>query len=512
MNNYGVLSLIPAILAIVFAVYSKNVIISLFIGVFSGVLILVGYNPIAAVKSLIGDYFFVQLTDSYNAGVIVLLVFIGGFIALMEKSGGAQAFAKKVSKLINTKGKAQIGAWLGGILIFFSDLGTPLIIGPIFEPIMDKLKVSREKLAWIIDSTASPVAVLVPFIGWGVYVMGLIKTEFEALNIAQSDYTAFVKAIPFQIYPLLVVLMVPLIAITKLDFSAMLKAERRVENTGMLHWGNANPARKVEKLEEYELENSKPTLVIIPLLVLFATLFGILIPLGFPIKPVAGGDFRIALTTAYLFAAMTIMGLMIFYKLKTFTDAFNIYVSGMQRMTHVIITLILAWSLASVIKELGTSNYIIQILEGRLPVVLVPALLFIIGACTSFATGSSWGTFAIMMPLAIPMAVSLGASISVCIGAVLSGGLFGDHCSPISDTTILASTGAGCDLIEHVKTQLPYALLAGGITFLGFLIAGFTESVVSLFISIAILVILVLILSKYTTKKLGKQEELSESV
>jgi len=167
-----------------------------------------------------------------------LLVFIGGFIALMEKSGGAHAFAQKVTRFIDTKSKAQISAWFGGILIFFSDLGTPLIIGPIFEPIFDKLKISREKLAWIIDSTASPVAVLVPFIGWGVYVMGLIQKEFEALNIAQSDFTAFVKAIPFQVYPILTIIMVPLIAITKLDFSQMLKAEKRVETSGKLYWDN----------------------------------------------------------------------------------------------------------------------------------------------------------------------------------------------------------------------------------------------------------------------------------
>ena len=501
MEHYGVLSLIPPLVAIIIAILSKNVVISLFTGSFLGVLVLSSFSPITAVKSLIGDYFFVQLTDSYNAGVLVLLMFIGGFIALIEKSGGAQAFAGKVTKLINTKTKAQMSAWFGGILIFFSDLGTPLIVGPIFEPIFDKLKISREKLAWIIDSTASPIAVLVPFIGWGVYVMGLIQKEFEALSITQSDFTAFVKAIPFQIYPILAVTMVPLIASSKLDFSAMLKAEQRVENTGKLYWDSSNPQRKSEKVSEYEASNSKASLVIAPLVVLFITLFSILIPLGFPMKPGGGSVFRIALTTAYLFAAIVLIGLMVYYKTKTFNESFSIYINGMQKMVYVSITLVLAWSLGATIKNLGTANYIIQLLSGNVPVALIPAILFILGACVSFATGSSWGTFAIMMPLAIPMAVSLDASIYVCIGAVLSGGLFGDHCSPISDTTILSSTGAGCDLVDHVKTQLPYAVLNGSITLVGFLIAGVINSEISVVISFTILLISVFLLSKSNKNK-----------
>lgn len=216
--NYGFLSLLPPLLAVILAIRSKNVIISLFFGGFVGTMILTACHPVNAVTSLIGDYYFVQLTDSYNAGVIVLLIFIGGFIKLMEKSGGAHAFAKSVTGLINTKAKAQLSAWLGGIVVFFSDLGTPLIIGPIFEPVFDKMKISREKLAWVLDSTSSPVAILVPFIGWGVYIMGLIQTEFDALGVTISDYTAFVQAIPFQLYAILAILMIPIVAVTKLDF------------------------------------------------------------------------------------------------------------------------------------------------------------------------------------------------------------------------------------------------------------------------------------------------------
>lgn len=507
MEHYGLLSLVPPLVAVIIAIMSKNVILSLFTGSFLGALILSNFAPVVAVKALIGEYFFAQLSDSYNAGVIVLLMFIGGFIALIEKSGGAHAFAQKVTKFINTKTKAQISAWFGGILIFFSDLGTPLIVGPIFEPIFDKLKLSREKLAWIIDSTASPIAVLVPFIGWGVYVMGLIQKEFEALNIAQSDFTAFVEAIPYQIYPILALLMVPLIAMIKLDFSAMKKAEERVETTGELYWKHSSPQRKSEKITAFEAENSKASIVIAPLAVLFITLFAILIPLGFPMKPVSGNDFRVALTTAYLFAAVVAIILMVYYKTKTFNDAFNIYIDGMQKMVYVSLTLILAWSLGATIKNLGTASYIIELLDGNISVVFIPAILFVFGACVSFATGSSWGTFAIMMPLAIPMAVSLGGSIPICIGAVLSGGLFGDHCSPISDTTILSATGAGCDLVDHVKTQLPYALINGSIAFVGYLIAGVVQSELSLVLSIIFMVVSVVVLGKMNKKKMETHKQ-----
>ncbi|MGL5329798.1 MAG: Na+/H+ antiporter NhaC family protein [Peptostreptococcaceae bacterium] len=500
MDNLGILSLLPPLLAIVIAILTKNVIISLFSASFIGILVLSNYNPIISMKSLIGDYFFVQLTDSYNAGVLVLLVFIGGFITLIEKSGGAFAFAKKVTKFINSKTKAQLSAWFGGILIFFSDLGTPLIIGPIFEPIFDKLKISREKLAWIIDSTASPIAVLVPFIGWGVYVMGLIQKEFEVLNIMQSDYEAFIKAIPYQIYPILSILMVPMIAITKLDFSEMLKAEKRVVESNKLYWDNSNPPRKSEKLSELEIKNSKASLVVVPLIVLFVTFFGLLIPQGFPFAKIEGSEFRIALSMGYLFASVTLITMMCVYKTKTFNETFSIYVNGMQKMMYVSITLVLAWSLGSVIKNMGTADYIISLMKGNIGGEFIPAILFLLGACVSFSTGSSWGTFAIMMPLAIPMAVHLDVSMYICIGAVLSGGLFGDHCSPISDTTILSATGAGCDLIDHVKTQLPYALINGSITLITYLVAGFIDSELSLLMAIAILFVSVFILSKINNK------------
>jgi Na+/H+ antiporter NhaC len=502
MEHLGFLSLIPIIITVIVAIKYRNIILALFLGVFIGILFLVGGNPVTATTTLVKEYLFSTLADSYNAGVIILLAFIGGFVALIEKSGGASAFAKSASKVVNTRAKAQVFTWLGGIIVFFSELGTPLIVGPIFEPLYDKMKVSREKLAWILDTTASPVSVLVPFIGWGVYSMGLIQKEFEVLNIAETDWTAFIKAIPFQFYPILSIIMVPLVAYTGYEFSAMAKAERRIKETGKIYWDSSKPMREYQEVESVN-ENVSPIVVWLPLLIMFITLFALLMPLGFPFHKVAGSMFRTALITGYLYGSIALVGLMAYYKVKTPTESINIYFKGMSKMTNVVIILILAWALGAVGKEMGTANYIIQIAQGNVPTWLVPALVFIIGSVISFSTGTSWGTFAIMMPLAIPMAVTLGAPLHVCIGAVLSGGLFGDHCSPISDTTILASTGAGCDHIDHVKTQIPYAMINGAVALIGYVVAGFNENAMILFGVIALMIVSYVSISKIVGEKVN---------
>lgn len=500
--DYGFLSLLPPIVAVVMAIKSKNVILSLFCGGFVGTLIFAGGNPFLATKSIIGDYFFVQLTDSYNAGVIVLVIFIGGFIKLMEKSGGAQAFSKSVYKYVNTKLKAQLCAWLGGILIFFSDLGTPLLVGPVFRPLFDKLKISREKLAWILDSTSSPVAILIPFIGWGVYIMGLIQAEFDNLHVSQSDYSTFVEAIPFQIYAILAIIMIPLVAFTKKDFSQMKKSETEAAPREYSEDGMQEQAGKDGQI--YGTSNARPVMVIVPILVVFATLFITLAPLGFPFKKVDGNEFRVALTMGYFYGALILMAFIKIYKVKTFRDTFKTYVDGMKGMTDVAVTLVLAWSLGSMISALGTAEFIVNGLKSmNFSAGLVPAAIFLFGAFVSFSTGSSWGTFAIMMPLAMPMAHAFGIPYAIAVGAVLSGGLFGDHCSPISDTTILSSTGAECNLIDHVKTQLPYACVNGVIAFAAFIVAGFTRSPLAVVLAVALLLAVMMVWGR-------KEEKASE--
>ena len=344
---------------------------------------------------------------------------------MLENSGGAKAFANRFISGAKSRIKIQLAAWFSGIIIFFSEMGTPLIVGPIYESLFDKAKISREKLAWIIDSTASPVSVMVPFIGWGVYIMGLIDTEFKRLSIDMSSWDAFIVSLPYFIYPVLAVLIVPLIILLKLDFGPMKAAEDRIMNTGQIYWDNAKPLRESVEVDKDVENKSKPILIWLPIVILIVSLFTLLAPKGFPFQSVEGKDFRIALSLSYFFAAISIILLMLFYKVKTISQSLNIYTTGMKNMTDILVILVLAWSLGSVLDKLGTANYIVQVIDGTIPPAIVPALIFLVGACMSFANGTSWGTFAIMLPLAIPLGYHLDISLAVCIGAVISGGIFG---------------------------------------------------------------------------------------
>lgn len=468
MTEPTITSLLPIALTLLIALLTRNVLAGLAVGLYTGVLMVSTLDPLAATGVMVSDYLVVALMDSYNAAVLVLLAFIGGFVALMEQSGGAAAFARGVTHWLTTRLRVQLAAWSGGIMIFFSDLGTPLIVGPVFRSLVDRLGISREKLAFIIDSTASPVAILIPFIGWGVYVMSLLNQQFVALSIEESDFAAFVRAIPFQFYAWLAVFITPWLAILKFDFATMAAAERTITISG-------------DAVEYSDSDNSRPEgkahFIWLPLLVLAVILCWMLMPLGFPFGRVSGGDFRAALSVAYLGAALTLIVAMMVSRARALLDNLTIYFQGMSRMMQVAIMLVLAWSLSDVGDQLGTARFIAAVAEQGVPGWLIPATVFVFAAVISFATGSSWGTFAIMFPLAIPAAIATDAPLFATIGAVLSGGLFGDHSSPISETTILSATGADCETFAHFRTQLPYALCNGALAAAGFLIAGLAESI-----------------------------------
>ncbi|MFT4671506.1 MAG: Na+/H+ antiporter NhaC [Pseudohongiellaceae bacterium] len=506
MNETDITSLIPIAVALVLSLTTRNVIVGLFTGVFAGVLMINGPQPFAALGIMVKSHLIPELTDSYNAGVLILLAFIGGFVALVEQSGGGAAFAKRINHWVKTPMQAQIAAWLGGISIFFSDLGTPLIVGPVFRPLMDRLQVSREKLAYIIDSTASPVAILVPFIGWGVYIMSLIYQEYEALGIEESEFTAFILTIPFQFYAWLAVLMVPLLAVLNLDFGAMAKVEGAQvkkaqvvkDQKGIKKEASDNSS---EQVKAFTHPNAKPILVWAPLLVMACVLALMLVPLGFPLEQVSGTDFRAGLSTSYFFAAAVLIVLMSIYKVRGFLSSIDIYLKGVSGMMLVAITLLLAWALSDIGRQLGAAEYIAEVTKAGLPVWMFPMVAFLLSAIISFATGSSWGTFAIMLPLVIPTAYGIEAPMYACIGAVLSGGLFGDHSSPISETTILASTGASCPQIEHFRTQLPYALFNGSISLVGFAVAGITGSSIIVISAIMVQVVVLTLIKKMQRKK-----------
>lgn len=509
MTAPGISSILPIVLTLILSLYTRNVVIGLFTGVVTAVVMLVGFNPLSVLSELVKTHLVGTITDSYNAGVIVLMVFIGGFVALMEKSGGGPAFAANIMKWINSRARAQMAAWFGGIFIFYSDLGTPLIVGPVFRPLFDKLKISRQKLAFIIDSTASPVAILIPFIGWGIYIMGLMQKEFDSAEQTITAWSAFIQTIPFQFYAILAIAIVPLLVWRKADFGAMATAENHARETiepssskTQVENKEADLSEEAPLIQPFTHTNARASFVFIPLAVMAIVLALMLVPMGFPFKSVPGSAFRAALSSAYFLAAVSLMGLMAWYKVRSLNGSITMYLNGMSNMMQVAIILILAWTLSSLGKELGTAQYIAEQAQRGFPYWLLPAVAFIFSGVISFATGSSWGTFAIMLPLVIPTSFAIDASLFVSMGAVLSGGLFGDHCSPISETTILSATGSNCNQFEHFRTQYPYALLNGSVALLSFVVAGIYQHSGIILMSLFIQLILVIGMCKWAARSI----------
>lgn len=459
MGEPSMASLLPVAVALVCALGLRNVLVGLFAGVLVGAFMLADAGPAGLMPFLIKDLVVPEVADSYNASVLVLLAFIGGFVRLIEWSGGGFALARAASRWVAGKARAQLGAWFAGIAIFFSDLGTPLIVGPVFQPITDRLRVSRQKLAFILDSTSSPVAILIPFIGWGVFIMSVIADAFAANGVAQSEWDAFVGAIPFQIYAWLAIAMVPALTALRFDYGPMARVDA------------AEPAAAPAEASA-SAPRAGPVVIWLPLAVLAVSLFATLAPLGFPLRQVAGSDFRAGLASAYFFAALTLTGLMIALRLKPLFEILGEYVRGMSAMLPIAATLVLAWALGEVSEQLGTGPYVAELAREGVSGAALPAVVFLLAAIVSFATGSSWGTIVILMPLAVPAALATDAALPVVIGAVLSGGLFGDHASPVSETTLLSSTGAGISPLEHFKTQWPYALTNGALALAAFVAAG----------------------------------------
>lgn len=497
---YGFLSLIPAILAVGLAFWTKNVVVSLAISLFSGCLIIANWNPWQALQDMFSEHLFVDFTSSSNAQTIIMMSFVGGFVALIDHSGGAKAFAGAIAKKVKSRATAQITTWIGGLAIFFSDSGNSLILGPIFKPVYDRLRVSRAKLAYILDSTSSPVCILIPVTGWGVYIMSIIATEFENLGIEGTDSAVFIQAIPYQFYAILALVLIPLIAFGKRDFGPMAKAEMYTIENGVKQEELADEVVAVENSDKATAWH-----MIIPLVILFLTIFTMFISWGFPTQNIPGSKIRIALTSGYLLATLVMGAMVLKSKIMTFTQVVDTWVAGVKKMAGILVIIVTAWGVGSVCTMMGTSQYIVDKTIGFLSPALVPALLFVIGAVISFATGTSWGTMAILLPLGINMAYSFEVSEVITIAAVLSGSLFGDHCAPISDTTVMSSMAAGCNHIEHVRTQLPYALLAAISAFIGYLIIGVTE--LSAFVALPIAIVILIVLYFAASRLFGKKLE-----
>lgn len=511
--EFGILSLLPPVIAIVLALVTRNVIPALFAGVWLGATMIHDWNPLMGLYASFGEFIIPSVGDEWSATVLIYCGLFGVLIAFLQKSGGAHAIAHAISDKVKTPRGAQGSTFLFGIIIFFEDYFNALTVGSVMRSVTDKMRVSREKLAYIVDSTSAPMCLLAPVSTWVVFVMGLIGAQFVELGMTGSEYMTYIFTIPFNFYSILALALVAIIVFMKWDFGPMAKAEYRARTTGEVIREGAEPPSD-DQMDEVSFAEDfipKKRNMIVPI----AVLIGLIPPLflwtgGFP-----GNDFVTAIGEAdggksILISAFTagivalVMGMQ--QKLFSFKEAMSLYVSGFKSMMLVYIILTLAWSIGSVTSELGTAAYIVDFAEQTTSPAIIPVLLFFIGAIVAFTTGTSYGTFAIMIPIAMPLADTMDISMYLAIAAVLSGGIFGDHCSPISDTTILSSAGSASDHIDHVNTQIPYAITAGISGIISFLIAGITGSaILSIIVGIIALLVMAFVLNRVWGQKIPKE-------
>ena len=483
------MSLLPPLAAIVLAVWSRHVVLSLFAGLWLGTTMLAGWNPLTGLLSLVVDFAWVQVTSPWNAMVLLLMLCIGGFVELVVRSGSAQAFAVSLCRLVTNRARAHGAVWFSGIVVFFSDSANPLILGPLFAPLFDKLKLSREKLAYLIDSTASPICILIPITSWVAYVMSLLAGEYADLPVDETPMQTYLQSIPLQFYPLASLLLVPLIGLLGLDYGPMRKAEAAAFNAPDAEQAPAKEAEPAEPAMQGKASSGAIALATVAVVILVALLWTGGFPDVGPVAALAAGKSVTAVTLGFVAGALVLTTSLYRQRMMTFKVAAKSWVRGAAGMREVLVILTLAWSLGACCDALGTGVYVAGVVERVVSPLLVPALVFLVSAVVSFATGSAWGCFAIMMPIALPLAIQTGLPLHLVLAAVLSGGVFGDHASPISDTTILASMGAGCDHVAHVRTQLPYAATAGAAATVGFLLAAWRPGVWTLLPVLAMLVV-----------------------
>ncbi|MDU3724246.1 MAG: Na+/H+ antiporter NhaC family protein, partial [Clostridium celatum] len=506
-EKFGLLTLIPPIVAIVLAFITKNVVVSLFIGILSGgfLLNLTGFNVFSALIQSFLDFIdraLNSLADPWNAGIILQVLVIGGVINLVAKMGGAKAIAEALAKRAKTAKGTQLITWLMGICVFFDDYANALIVGPIMRPVADKMKISRERLAFIIDATAAPIAGLAIISTWIGLEVGLINDAFTGIGVQADAFGVFLQTIPYRFYNILILAFIVITAVLLKEFGPMRKAEMAARNGQKI--GAEVAVDNLQGEDEMQPKEGVQLSIwnaIIPIGVLIVAAIAAFYYSGY--TAIMGGedvelinlmtnspasfeaikqafsasDASVALFQSALLASIVAIIMAVCKKIFTIGEAIEVWVDGMKGLLITGVILILAWSLSSVIKELGTAKYLVTLLSGSIPYFLLPSLIFILGAVISFATGTAYGTMGILMPLAVPLAYSINPEMSFVIvstSAVLTGAIFGDHCSPISDTTILSSMGAGCNHIEHVKTQIWYSLFVAVITILfGYIPAGF---------------------------------------
>jgi Na+/H+ antiporter NhaC len=508
MEHFGMWGILPPLLTIILAFVTKDVVVSLFLGILSGTIIVAGGNPLNAIMNLT-DTFAGSLADGWNIRIFLFCALLGGLVGMLSKTGSAGAFGRWASAKLKTGKSSQFMSFIFGVIIFIDDYFNSLAVGTVMRPITDKTGVPRAKLAYILDSTAAPICILAPISSWVVTVMSIIRESegFEVLGMTEFEF--FIRSIPYNLYALTALLMVLVIIFTKRDWGPMKASEEYAKATGKL-WNEEKYGVISGDIHEDINPKAKPIDMLFPIifLVISAVAFFPIVTwlgaidgetittFGEAVKSMSLGEAFNNTDSSYaLFYSIifTIFATYIFYlcrglmNLKIAGEALQ---DGIKSMVPALIILTMAWSIGTIIKStpaeggLGLGIYLSElVVESGFPLFIIPAIVFILSAVMAFATGTSWGTFGIMIPIIMPIAVGLAQgkglaqaelinSTFISITAVIGGAVFGDHASPISDTTILSSTGASCPHLEHVATQMPYAIFTAVCTLVGFIFGG----------------------------------------
>ena len=491
-------SLLPAVIAIALALITKEVYSSLFIGILTGGLLYSSFNFEGTLLHVFNDGIVASLADSYNVGILVFLVILGAMVSIMNRAGGSAAFGRWAGERIHTRAGAQLATIGLGVLIFIDDYFNCLTVGSVMRPVSDKHRISRAKLAYVIDATAAPVCIIAPVSSWAAAVSSYVE-EGNGLFL-------FIKAIPFNFYAILTIVMMIVLALTNLDYGPMARHERNAIENGDLFSGKRAYAEETSRTDT----KGKVIDLVLPILVLIVScVIGMVYSGGF----FSGASFVEAFSNSdasvglMLGSAVTLVLTVIFYlcrRVLSFREIMDGIPDGFKAMVPAILILTFAWSLKNMTDSLGAKQFVAGLVQQSAGSfhALLPGIVFLIACFLSFATGTSWGTFGILIPITLsvfPLTEPLGV---VCVSACMAGAVCGDHCSPISDTTIMASAGAQCDHVTHVSTQLPYAITVAAVSFVAYLIAGFVpNALVALPIAIILMIGTLLVVRRIVGEK-----------
>ncbi len=510
--NVGFWSVVPPLIAIVLALVTKEVIFALVVGILSGTVIYslaigIGFVGVFSTTTNL-------MVDKLggNASMLIFLALLGALVAVITKAGGSRAYGEWASRKLNSKKSASVATAILGMLIFIDDYFNCLTVGTVMRPVTDKHLISREKLAYLIDATAAPVCIIAPISSWAASVMSYFPESSQ-----MSGMQAFLSSIPMNLYALLTLFMVFWVCLVKnADFGPMAKAELKVQKDGVVK-PDAQSTGDDELASMDVSQKGKVFDLIIPVAFLIVScVLAMLYYGGYWTDNVslftAFGDTDAGLALSLGGFCSLIVAFLVFVprKLLTFSDFFAAVGKGVKSMVPAMTILTLAWTISGVCRDLlMTGDYVAQIVQNSvIPVALIPVLMFVIAAILSFSTGTSWGTFGILIPIILVVCEAIAPQLTVtALSSILAGSVLGDHCSPISDTTILSSTGAGCKHIDHVATQLPYVLTVGAVCIVGYLVAGFTNGLgygmslgITLVVSLALLVVTLMVLPKLSRK------------